>query len=912
MPKNPTGLAVAPTKLRWNDGIEFDFKTLFVGLGKSLVKLNYQDLPGAALAAADAVKAVGKKTDPEQLARQWVLRALTRAVYQIAGDSYQILARTKADAEDLDAKAQKSLQDQPVLLNQDTLNDPAQLPLVKAVEKPLAQWLQGWDVDPTPSKTIASRLGVYFTRALYDEWNRGFSTADQAAMRQVLDNPITTAVVRDWAWSDYHNRLEQEVAEPVFGIEPFSLEQIHVDLHGYHETRKKTKGRQAVEEEEPEKTVVKVKDHLNEWLDNNKRGDEYRVVSGGPGAGKSSLAKMFAVERIRRPGNSWRVLFVHLHRVNLKTSLADAIKEFLSPYPLVHHNPLAHGTNEPKLLLILDGLDEVTEQGKVGASAARSLLRDVENRVAGYAAGKATLKVLVTGRPAAVDAAELTQARDPGVLLHLLSYKNDEIKADLRAEWWAKYAKWKKKSKQGLKKFIDKVPEDVTAQPLLLYLTAFAEDEGFQFDDDFNLNKLYGFLLERVHERAWDKSRGHPTTERIEFDDFAEALEAVAVAAWHGSGRGITLTGVKQARDGALPPALGKMLQSNQGLLRLMVAFYFQRSGFKGQEEAFEFTHKSFGEYLTARSIARRLGEIIEDLDTDRKKKRRKYDIRDALADWARLCGPRKIDRDLLIFIHNEISTIQPDVGRARQAELGGWIGHVLENGMPMEQIDRLKTFGEQNRQSVNAETALLVMLDSCARVTGEPSPVEWPNLHSAANWLARIMPHEEFYGFSVVTASLRSLPLKGLALFGANLSVADLSGTDLSDANLSGADLTGANLRDANLRDANLRDANLSDANLSDANLSGAHLRDAHLRRANLSVANLSGANLRGANLRGADLSGANLSAISAARISARANLRGANLSGRESPRRESQRRGSQRRDTSRTRSLPLANVRT
>ncbi len=830
MPQNPTGLAVAPTKLRWNDGIKFDFKTLFVGLGKSLVKLNYQDLPGAALDAADAVKAVGKKTDPERLARQWVLRALTRAVYQIAGDSYQILARKKADAEKLGREAEKSLKDKPVLLNKGTLNDPAQLPLVKAVKKPLAQWLQGWDVDPIPSKTIASRLGPYFTHALYDEWNRGFSSADQAAMRQVLDNPVTSAVERDWAWSDYHSRLEQEVAEPVFGIEPFSLEQIHVDLHGYYETREKTKGRQAIEKEKPEKTVVKVKDHLTEWLESNKAGDEYRVVSGGPGAGKSSLAKMFAVERVRRPGNSWRVLFLPLHRVNLKTSLADAIKEFLSPYPLVHHNPLAHGTNDAKLLLILDGLDEVTEQGKVGASAARSLLQDVANRVAGSAAAGTTLKVLVAGRPAAVDAAELTQAKNPGVLLHLLSYKNDEMEEDLRPEWWAKYAKWKKKPKQGLEKFIHKVPEDVTAQPLLLYLTAFAEDEGFKFDDQFSLNKLYGFLLERVHERAWGKTRGHPTTERIEFDDFAEALEAVAVAAWHGSGRGITLTGVKQSRDGSLPPALGKMLQSDPGLLRLMVAFYFQRSGFEDEEEAFEFTHKSFGEYLTARGIARRLGEIIEDLEADRKKKRRKYDIPQALADWARLCGPRKIDWDLTVFIRNEIATYETDECRAWQTELGGWIGHVLENGMPMERFGGLETFCEQNRQAVNAEASLLVMLDSCARVTGEPSPVKWPNQHSAANWLARILPHEEVYGrsyrnplfaalaFSVVKASLRSLPLKGLALSGAQLYGADLSGADLSEADLRVANLGGADLRGANLVQATLLRASLNRANLSGA----------------------------------------------------------------------------------------------
>ena len=620
-PRNPTGLAAAQAKRRWNEGIKFDFKALFVDMGKALAQLSYQDYLGAAITAAAGIKSVSKKTDPEQLARLWILRALTCAVYRLVGGNYQTLNRTKADFEKLGAKAEAGLADQPVLLNKDTLDDPAQLPLVRAVEKPLAVWLRGWDVDTAPSNTITSRLGTYFTCALYDEWNRGFSSTEQDAMRQVLDNPVTSAVEREWAWSDYHSRLEQEVAEPVFGIEPFSLEQIHGDLYGYYETKKKTKALEAAEDEMPKTTVVKVKDHLNFWLNSDKVGDDYRVISGGPGAGKSSLAKMFAIDQVRRSGNPWRVLFVPLQHINLKTSLADAIEEFLNPYPLVRHSPLALGTNEPKLLLILDGLDEVTEQGKVGASAARSLLRDVENRVAGHEAAGVTLKVLVSGRPAAVDAAELTQAKDPGVLLHLLSFKNDETEADLRCEWWAKYAKWKKKPKQGLKKFIGKVPEDVTAQPLLLYLTAFAEDEGFQFEDDFNLNKLYGFLLKKVHERAWDKSPGHPTTKQIEFDDFAEALEAVALAAWHGSGRGTTLTDVRQSSGDALPPALSKMLESDHGIVRLMVAFYFQRAGFEGQEEAFEFTHKSFGEYLTARRIVSRLRELIEDLETERKRK---------------------------------------------------------------------------------------------------------------------------------------------------------------------------------------------------------------------------------------------------------------------------------------------------
>ena len=55
MPRNPAGLAAARAKRRWNEGIEFDFTTLFVGLGKSLVKLNYLDFLGSTAGGASSL-----------------------------------------------------------------------------------------------------------------------------------------------------------------------------------------------------------------------------------------------------------------------------------------------------------------------------------------------------------------------------------------------------------------------------------------------------------------------------------------------------------------------------------------------------------------------------------------------------------------------------------------------------------------------------------------------------------------------------------------------------------------------------------------------------------------------------------------------------------------------------------------
>jgi hypothetical protein len=60
-----------------------------------------------------------------------------------------------------------------------------------------------------------------------------------------------------------------------------------------------------------------------------------------------------------------------------------------------------------------------------------------------------------------------------------------------------------------------------------------------------------------------------------------------------------------------LVKALNEFLLQSGGFSRLIAAFYFQateRDTVSGQ--AFEFTHKSFGEYLTARRLVREIRDI--------------------------------------------------------------------------------------------------------------------------------------------------------------------------------------------------------------------------------------------------------------------------------------------------------------
>ncbi len=68
-----------------------------------------------------------------------------------------------------------------------------------------------------------------------------------------------------------------------------------------------------------------------------------------------------------------------------------------------------------------------------------------------------------------------------------------------------------------------------------------------------------------------------------------------------------------------------------------------------------------------------------------------------------------------------------------------------------------------------------------------------------------------------------------------ANLTNADLGGANLARANLTNADLGGANLTNADLGGANLARANLGGANLTNADLTNANLTNANLARADL-----------------------------------------------------------------------------
>ena len=198
----------------------------------------------------------------------------------------------------------------------------------------------------------------------------------------------------------------------------------------------------------------------------------------------------------------------------------------------------------------------------------------------------------------------------------------------------------------------------------------------------------------------------------------------------------------------------------------------------------------------------------------------------------------------LLRFVRDEILLRRAEAGEW-QSSLCRLLNYELQHGMPVKLSDDV-TFRIGERQSRNAEEALLGALNACARTTGEISKPTWPDHASAGELILRLRGQRLRWRMTIPGLDCLSL----MDFSGQGLVAQDLVGADLSSTALKSAALRGANLSGADLRDADLRGANLSGADLRDATLGGAKLEQAMIYGTALKSAALRGANLTGADL--------------------------------------------------------------
>jgi Pentapeptide repeats (8 copies) len=858
--------------------IKADLRNVFKGLGKAMIDFFAGNSPAAGKEVLGVLVDSGLKTGNDELAFALIQQALARAGEELARESQSYLPDEiePAKCERLSEALEAQLVNITIDLTNDFFLHPQTMPFLANVQPCYAQWLCDIGVAPPTASVIAARLPSYFVVALAAEW-RG-NQARYKPLLEALHTPFDAALTREREWQDYGALLEKQIHENIFD-EPFGIAQIYVPLWAWYEKKsgqqncgvdERLHGR---EEREKVRVAVDIGEELDRWVKAWDKDDAIRIISGGPGSGKSSFTKIYCAHLFWR--GLAKPIFIPLHLIEADGEPEHEVERFFNNAGIFTHQPLAAQIGTQKMMLVFDGLDELSSQGKLATQTARNFVMNVERFVAQRNLGAAPIMVLFSGRELVVQESEAQFQRERQIL-YLLPYYIDEREVaglkngeafrgkNLRDAWWQNYGRLINQAFScAPKEFKAGQLCEITAQPLLNYLIALSLRRGkIVLSAKTDLNAIYGDLVSAVYERAYERKRQHKVLQRIKEQDFFRVLEEIGMASWQsGDGRSTTVNAIQaRCEQSGMGPLLERFAEgAKAGVTNLLAAFFFRKSGYASTgDEQFIFTHKSFGEYLAARRLCRAAAKLVEQLARREECYEDGISMADGLKNWFKLAGSAMITRYIRDFLRNEIRNQRPEEIKKWIQYLTPLMEQVIDFQVPLS--DKAQTVAGCRNEFGHGATALFLVLNICAELQKQRLQYKFRESTSFGTFIRAICPQRSGGQNHIIYDHFSYLGLQNQIVHFFDFYDANLYCSDFSRSQMNYVVLMNANLSDANLSRANLSDANLSRANLSRADLSGANLSRSNLSRSNLSGADLSGADLSGADLSRADLIGANL----------------------------------------------------
>ena len=278
-------------------------------------------------------------------------------------------------------------------------------------------WLKPLIASEKEAESISNRLREYFANSLFNQWKNNRN--DYEIILTELDNPFGNANEKQQGWNRYRAWLQKQIQEPVFW-EAFSLKQIYIPLRAYVEetleenfTIEKQRNLNS-----SKRIVINPLKELETWLNKADKHNAIRLLTGSPGSGKSSFTKIFAAQLARDGKN---VLFIPLHHFKLTGDMIKSIGEFLQFGDFLPYNPLERDNQDLQLIIVFDGLDELSQQGKIAQQVARDFIDEVRFLVKSFNQNQTRLQVLISGREIVIQA-NRNKFSQPQQLLYLLPY----------------------------------------------------------------------------------------------------------------------------------------------------------------------------------------------------------------------------------------------------------------------------------------------------------------------------------------------------------------------------------------------------------------------------------------------------------------------------------------------------------
>lgn len=470
------------------------------------------------------------------------------------------------------------------------------------------------------------KMDVAFNRAVFEICSKDPSYF--AGIREYFNSIGIKSVEADINWRNYREslRFSFEVS-PTFGQEQtgISLSEIYVPLRGYWVDYEKERASTIHFSDSAPNTanILKLDDMLDEWIDDNQDDDWLRLIGGGPGSGKSTSLKSFA-HRLSS-NDAVRPLFIPLQHIGMATDLRSAINQYFVQRAgcSFTHEPLSRRSleNGPRLVLILDGLDELVapnENAKEAITIFAHKLNNLVSELRGESGFR--VKAVLSGRMAAFQTAKqfLTLPEQGSIEVYGYAPSPDNDRSaqselwliDQRPEWWRKYARATGSDETIPEAFNSEELDGITNEPLLSYLLVLA---GFATHNwkraAENTNRIYSALMNDIYRRGWGDTSSKIRS--MTLSDFNKLMQTIGLGAWLGGDTRVAteklfLDTVKITRA----EKAWATFNADRGpdVTNLAMNFYLKAS--EGAHRGFEFTHKSFGEYLAAVALLEAAIEI--------------------------------------------------------------------------------------------------------------------------------------------------------------------------------------------------------------------------------------------------------------------------------------------------------------
>ncbi|HBQ99870.1 MAG TPA: hypothetical protein DD761_15365 [Cyanobacteria bacterium UBA11691] len=655
---------------------------------------------------------------------------------------------------------------------------------------------------------------------------------------------------------------------------------------------------------------------LLNWA-NQQLTDTYSLslIEGPSGLGKTRFCQWWAAEIAKNTYPEWMPIVISLGSVHLGNSLEETLDSAFKKAEFTRNDGwLKPGF--PPCVLILDSLDSMPYRC-VGDDPYQKLLEQIAQFQHKHRdpRGWPRHKIVLTSRSDFRSRLALEQkiqrmgtqkleadvAFLDGVLktrfpLKISRFQIEPMDLESVQEWFKNWSKLQ--SREIAKSYFDFLKQAglfsnktaakelaaMVRQPLMLYLLGILHRDGF-FEKDLIDIPFPGIKLE-IYDRMMTWLLGEITSGRLRG---RQTQKLIRIGLGHAGRSQETISRFLKGRSPFNLRILCQnaaliLLQSGQQTLNSthlkaklnlaesepldLPSFLFQETPKPHwQTIEYQFTHRSFGEYLAIEAIAKQLQPLLDPSQ--------ELDLHAIAQILYPLLGfgllPYNSEDLLLERLQREqnnypqsfnLSTLCDRLDRF-------WASYCqaqwINTSIPKQAHDRFHSLGNPiNILQVDAILGinLLLLIAVFARATStsfypcgipdrltlsEPSTVIDLNRQIGATTLGRWLPYNPNQLLTLAGRASILSPLTFWQRLGRDFHHLQLPGVNLQHAILPKSHLQNTNLQGANLQGANLSGAQLQEANLSGADLSGADLSNANLSRANLSMANLTGAKLQG-----------------------------------------------------------------